>query len=419
MKKKIFGLFLCVAMMLTFAPSCFADSTTIVSDDGNWEYLLPTKNVTEGRIVKYLGNDTDIAIPSKIGDYEIIEMPYDDCFDDVSKITSLYIPDTITSLPTTDDGGLGLQNYTGLKSVRLSNSINQIYIDVFKGCKSLESIDIPSNVNLIWEGAFKDCTALKSITIRNNNIKINKGAFEGCSNVKTLTVPFIGQTKSTKNYLSHMFGGSGYLDNEEYVPSSLTSVRVTNQTLITDKAFYECNNLTSVKYDKDIRRIGDYAFYRCTSLKSYSVPNSVDDIGYYAFRKCTNLTSIYIPSADVGVDKTAFKTSTSTKVYGVAGTSTEKAATYCSQPFKAYVSKVAFTKSKIKIKKKKSYTVKLKASRPGKLKNKHFTWKSSKKSVATVNSSGKIKAKKKGKCYVYAISKDGRNKKAKILVKVK
>lgn len=58
--------------------------------------------------------------------------------------------------------------------------------------------------------------------------------------------------------------------------------------------------------------------------------------------------------------------------------------------------KVKLNKSKLSLYVGKSYTLKLKN-----IKNK-IKWKSSKKSVATVSSKGKVKAKKKGSCKITA-----------------
>ena len=77
----------------------------------------------------------------------------------------------------------------------------------------------------------------------------------------------------------------------------------------------------------------------------------------------------------------------------------------------------AILKAKGKAKQK---TVTLKATAyPKNVNNKSVSWKSSKSKIATVNSRGKVTAKKKGTCYITATAKDGSKKSAKCKIVVK
>ena len=79
----------------------------------------------------------------------------------------------------------------------------------------------------------------------------------------------------------------------------------------------------------------------------------------------------------------------------------------------------SFNKAKVKVGKK--YTLKLKYAAGKKATVKKVTWKSSKKSVATVSSKGKVTAVKAGKATIAATItfKDGSKKKVKFTVTVK
>ena len=68
----------------------------------------------------------------------------------------------------------------------------------------------------------------------------------------------------------------------------------------------------------------------------------------------------------------------------------------------------------------KQKTVTLKAAAyPKNANNKAVSWKSSNTKIATVAQNGKVIAKKKGTCYIYATAKDGSKKSAKCKIVVK
>ena len=88
---------------------------------------------------------------------------------------------------------------------------------------------------------------------------------------------------------------------------------------------------------------------------------------------------------------------------------------------KGNAKKVTVKKAKVSLKKGKSFKIKAKQV-PLKKKNKianhrKISYESSNKAVATVSSSGKIKAKKKGKCTIYVYAQNGIYKQVKVTVK--
>lgn len=91
--------------------------------------------------------------------------------------------------------------------------------------------------------------------------------------------------------------------------------------------------------------------------------------------------------------------------------------------FKVKVMKKAVKKVTIKVKKtvslKKGKTLQLKASVSPKGTSKTVFWKTSKKKVATVSQSGKVKALKKGTVKITAVATDGSGKKATLKIKIK
>lgn len=84
----------------------------------------------------------------------------------------------------------------------------------------------------------------------------------------------------------------------------------------------------------------------------------------------------------------------------------------------AYVTKVKLNRTSLKLNKGKSYQLKATVT-PTNATNKKLTWSSNRKTVATVNSKGKVTAKKKGTALIKATAKDGSKKSATCKVTVK
>ena len=92
-----------------------------------------------------------------------------------------------------------------------------------------------------------------------------------------------------------------------YNCDSLTSVTIPDSvTTIGGNAFYNCTSLTSVTIGNGVTSIGGSAFYQCSSLTSITIGNSVTSIGKFAFGWCTNLTSVTIGDSVTTIGELAF-----------------------------------------------------------------------------------------------------------------
>ena len=135
-------------------------------------------------------------------------------------------------------------------------SVISIGNGAFSGCSGLTSVTIPNSVTSIGSDAFYRCTGLTSVTIPNSVTTIAIAAFSGCTGLTSVTIP---------NSMTYIGYGT----------------------------FSDCTGLTSVTIPNSVNFISGSAFDGCTGLTSVTIPNSVTTIGKYAFRNCTGLKKIY------------------------------------------------------------------------------------------------------------------------------
>ena len=82
------------------------------------------------------------------------------------------------------------------------------------------------------------------------------------------------------------------ISGDVIIPSTLGGYPVTS---IGTRAFFWCEDVTSVTIPDGVTSIDEGAFDCCTNVQSITIPASVTSIGERAFAWCENLTSITIP----------------------------------------------------------------------------------------------------------------------------
>lgn len=294
------------------------------SQDGNNNYYSSTrinKTVTIGEQISYefesdgiyynIGDNNTVLVTSGdaiyTGDIWIPQQvefdgttyyvtgiePY--AFENCTGLTSVNVPDGVTSIEGVFNGCINLTDIT------LPNSLLTIGDYTFAACSSLTSMTIPNDVTTVGASAFKGCSNLINVTIGNSVASIGNYAFDGCSALSSVTIP-----NSVESLGSYAFRDC----------SSLSTATISdNLTSLEYRTFSGCKSLSSVNIPDGVTSIGGYAFSECSSLPTITIPKSVTSIGQRAFYQCTGLESIVSEIASpFAIDENVFESS-QTKIY--------------------------------------------------------------------------------------------------------
>ncbi len=158
----------------------------------------------------------------------------------------------------------------------ISYKVSSIGGFAFYYCIGLSSVIIPNSVTSIGENAFCLCS-LTSVTIPNSVTSIGRYAFYGCSNLTSVTIP---NSVTTIGYSA--FSGTPWYNNQpdgilyigkvaySYIgemPEDMDLIIQDGTLEITDYAFYDCDNLTSITIPNSLTSIGRGVFADCDGLK--------------------------------------------------------------------------------------------------------------------------------------------------------
>ena len=205
-----------------------------------------------------------------------------------------------------------LEKYNGTDTeVKIPDNVKTIEINAFSCSENLQSVIIPEGVEVIGFAAFRECKNLQSVTIPKSVTTIMEFAFENCSKLKNLSIP-----ESTQIQDSAFFGCRALADKNKMIIfhntlfeyfGRKTSVEIPDGvTAIADQTFEDCNSLQNIVIPEGVKVIGYAAFHKCKNLQSIVIPESVKEIGLGAFKGCKNLKSISIPDSITEIYSSTF-----------------------------------------------------------------------------------------------------------------
>ncbi len=204
----------------------------------------------------------------------------DQAFSGCSSLTSITIPDGVTSI-----GYFSFSGCSSLTGITIPDRVTDIGDDAFSDCSSLMSITIPDSVTDIGVAAFFNCSSLTSIDFGDNSQLTNIGdwAFAGCDSLMSIAIP-----DGVKSIGYSAFSVCDSLTNIDFGDNS-------QLTSIGEQAFYGCGSLTNIDFgdNSQLTSIGNSAFYNCDNLSSITISEDMMSIGEDAFWGCIELSVVY------------------------------------------------------------------------------------------------------------------------------
>ena len=146
----------------------------------DFDFIL---NNTAVIVTRYKGTAADVTIPSRYKGKPVTMIDHA-AFHNSSVVTSVTIPDSVTSIP--DDA---FSYCSQLTNISIPNSVTFIGFSAFNSCTSLKSITLPSSLSTIQSSAFYNCGNLETIRIPVSVTFIGNYAFAGCPSSMTVTYP--------------------------------------------------------------------------------------------------------------------------------------------------------------------------------------------------------------------------------------
>ncbi len=258
------------------------------------------------KIIKYVGHETDVVIPKKIDDCEVVWL-CKDAFSGCDFIKSVDLSNIETS-----------------RSIRIDKDEN--LVEAFSNCSNVEYVKIPSGLR-ITNQTFKGCFNLKFIEFGDETFELcNLGMLDDCVNLEKCSISnregsfidlfmILKSNKNFKNIKIHIRDGNGDKDydmetfktiafNSNYFPfvkfsdcSEIESFAMDKDVVYSCEAeeFKNCINLKSFKFNRFVEQIRYSYFEGCVNLEKITIPKSVKKIEPRAFFNCTKLKSIKFP----------------------------------------------------------------------------------------------------------------------------
>ena len=200
------------------------------------------------------------------------------------KLEHIDVPDSITTI-----GASAFSHCSNIESIHIPSGLNVIEVSVFSGLSKLTQIEIPDGVVKIGASAFSGCNSLQEINMPYGLEEIGANAFSGCNSLQEIHLP-----DSTKE-----IGIEAFVNCKNISKFSGKFATDDGLALIMGPRFLQYAvgaTVDSYTVPEGVEQIDDSAFYQSQNLTTLRLPESIYRIGNNAIAKCSNLSSVYFES---------------------------------------------------------------------------------------------------------------------------
>lgn len=219
---------------------------------GDYHYELRSDGTVQ--ITKYIGDDVDVVIPSKIKGKKVTRIgawAFEEYIDGPGlSIESVVIPDTVTSIGS----------------------------EAFSYCDNLKKVTLPSSVTDIGTSAFRGTSWLETLKKNNDYVVVNNILLASTVTEGEVTIP----------------DGVVTIAGGVFESTNITNVHFPDSvTVIENLAFNECYKLTHIVLPKKLTYLGDVCFRNCENLVTLVIPKTVNYIGQSTLEQTFYLKKVY------------------------------------------------------------------------------------------------------------------------------
>lgn len=177
--------------------------------------------------------------------------------------------------------GTGAFGESGLERIEFKQGCASVNDGAFSECIKLKEVDCKDFCNLsLGEKAFYHCEKLRSISLSNSLQEIKYGTFFKCKELANVWLP-----QSLQTLGSYAFAGCDALVSIE-LPDTLKTLE--------DHCFDSCKNLTFVSVPSGVSVLENKVFNRCNKLQKIELPKELKLLDMSCFLECGALKEITV-----------------------------------------------------------------------------------------------------------------------------